>query len=437
MLGPELVRARRRGDQLELQKFPEKDRVRALEIAEDALAILSALPGSSQDEVTEALGTLDYEAREEKLVAGIRKLLLDEAEFGAEPSLEPVQLRKLLFERASARRADATAEAPFSREAVVAEIAAEIGSSVPAVEEALFADLKGAAKLTKLPRVTPAELVERYELAQVQGVLLRAVQVNVTVSCSRPEDYRALFHKLKFRQLLFRIEELPEGRFRLVVDGPFSLFDSVTKYGQKLALLVPALLGCDEVEIDAQVRWGAERKPLGFKTVLKKRAGEGAELGMREEISALVEATEKRGGSWSVRHASALLNVPGVGLCIPDLIFESPGRPSVHFELLGYWSRDAVWKRLEWAEAAPERRVLFAVSSRLRVSEAVVDDDASSALYVFKGTMNPKAILDRVEILAKRAEKSGFTGAHADQDAFEISAAAPKEKARTRAKKKS
>ena len=53
------------------------------------------------------------------------------------------------------------------------------------------------------------------------------------------------------------------------------------------------------------------------------------------------------------------------------------------------------------AEKGLGERVVFAVSSKLRVSEAVLDDDASAALYVYKATLSPKALLDRVERLGK------------------------------------
>jgi hypothetical protein len=46
--------------------------------------------------------------------------------------------------------------------------------------------------------------------------------------------------------------------------------------------------------------------------------------------------------------------------------------------------------------------VLFAVSTRLRVSEAVLPQDAPSALYVYKGTMSARAIEARLDALAAR-----------------------------------
>jgi 3'-phosphoadenosine 5'-phosphosulfate sulfotransferase len=64
-----------------------------------------------------------------------------------------------------------------------------------------------------------------------------------------------------------------------------------------------------------------------------------------------------------------------------------------------------VWKRVELIEQGLDERIVFAVGKHLRVSEAVLDDDVPGALYVYKRTMAPKAILERVEALAQRRVK--------------------------------
>ena len=76
----------------------------------------------------------------------------------------------------------------------------------------------------------------------------------------------------------------------------------------------------------------------------------------------------------------------------------------VAFELMGYWSRRAVWSRIEAVEDGLVEPALFAVSERLRVSKEAMPKEAPSALYVFKGTLRPKAILEHLERLAERCD---------------------------------
>lgn len=72
----------------------------------------------------------------------------------------------------------------------------------------------------------------------------------------------------------------------------------------------------------------------------------------------------------------------------------------VHFELCGYWSRDAVWRRVDLVRAGLPHKILFAVSKGLRVGEAVLDEIPTAALYVFARVINAKEVLARVEQLA-------------------------------------
>ncbi len=75
---------------------------------------------------------------------------------------------------------------------------------------------------------------------------------------------------------------------------------------------------------------------------------------------------------------------------------------TIYLEVMGYWSRAAVWRRVELVQAGLGERILFAVSSRLRVSEEVLEGDLPGALYVYKGAMSARVIAERLEILTLR-----------------------------------
>ena len=88
-------------------------------------------------------------------------------------------------------------------------------------------------------------------------------------------------------------------------------------------------------------------------------------------------------------------------MCVPDLAFvRARDGARVHFELLGFWSREAVWRRVDLVRAGLPHRILFAVSKSLRVGEAVLDETPTAALYVFARVIAAKQVLDRIEQLA-------------------------------------
>jgi predicted nuclease of restriction endonuclease-like RecB superfamily len=343
---------------------------------------------------------------DQRLADGLRKLVEDRCSFDTGGVREPADLRKRLFERAAAARRELAEGVAFDRAGLVAELAVAEGLSEADLERALFADLRGAELLGAVASVAPARLVEDYERAQAQAVLLRAVAVRVVVRCRGAAAYRVLFRKLKFLRLLHTVRAGEDGRYEIEVEGPFSMFESVTAYGLRLAMLLPLLEECDEYALEADVRWGKRREALVFRL----RGGAGDARGRRggkpelpEELSALVRGLGELETPWRVREAPAILELPGVGLCVPDLELTHEGTGEVvYLEVLGYWSRDAVWKRVTLVEQGLATKILFAVSDKLRVSEAALGDELPGALYVYKRVMSARQVIARVEALAQR-----------------------------------
>lgn len=395
MLTADLVDVRKKDGALVLPPLDAKKRLRVVALATEVLDAVRAAEGHPRAMLEEALETIDVGPREHRLKDGLVKLALDDARF-EEPDGEASEaLRREVFERAAARRRALA----FDRAALLDELAREKSTTPDAIERALFADLREAHTLLEAPHTSPAALADRWDRGRAQAVLLRATRVVVMVRCSSPHTTRALFRQIKFLRLLCTIAKKEEGVHEITIDGPASLFESSTKYGLQLALLLPALDACDAYALHADVLWGKERAPYSFE--LGGGRGAVAPEGEAEDpaVRDLVAALEKLGAK--ARPSTEVLDLPGVGLCVPDLEIDREGR-KVRVELLGFWSRDAVWKRVELVEKGLAPNVVFAVSARLRVSEAVLPEDAPSALYVYKGVISPRALLEKVDAVARR-----------------------------------
>jgi predicted nuclease of restriction endonuclease-like RecB superfamily len=401
VLTADLVHARRRGNELRLVLLDGEGRERACLLAEQLVAITAAHVGRTREELGGALAAVDTGPREHRLRDGLVKLLEDRCDFDGGSEADPEAARRAVFTRASAAREALEPGARFDRAALLAAVAAERSVTPEALERALFADLRGAHVLAGFEATTARALVDLWTRAQAQAVLLRAVKVTVDVRCRSAQGLRTLFRKLKFLRLLHSVEAHGEGH-RVVIDGPFSLFESVTKYGLQLAMVLPALEGCEQWKLEAEVRWGKERAPLVFR--LSGSAGDPEkEAPLPDEVEALVRAFEALDTEWRVSESAQILELPGIGLCVPDLVFERGERQSrqrVFLEVMGYWSRAAVWKRVELVQAGLAERVIFAVSARLRVSEEVLGDDVPGGLYVYKQAMSARAIAERLEKIA-------------------------------------
>jgi uncharacterized protein len=403
MLTADLVRAHRRHGELRVVPLDGRMRARAEELAELFLELVADHVGRTRGELDEALAQVEVSPGERRLADGLSKLIEDRCRFDAATGADPETLRRALFLRATEARRSLAPDRALDRAALLDEVAAAHGLAAADLERLLYADLRAAQVLQSVDAIAPTALVASYDLAQAQAVLLRAVKVVVEVRCASPGGYRALFRKLKFLRLLHTIRSAEKG-YCIEIDGPMSLFDAVTRYGLQLALLVPALAGCDHWRLEAELRWGKDRQPLRFH--LDGGGDDQAsslEPRLSDEVAALVEGFRALGTEWELVQEPAILELPGIGLCVPDLTFVHRATGEcIHFEVLGYWSRQAVWRRVELVERGLPQKILFAVSERLRVSEEALDGELPGMLYVYKGTMSARAIAERLDRLAAR-----------------------------------
>lgn len=398
-----MARTRRFRGELRLLQLDESGRRRAMELARAYLDLTREHLGKARADLEQALDLVAVRPAEVRLAAGLRKLIEDRCSFDAQSQIDPRALRSEIFVAASsALRALPEGEA-FDREAFVAEQAESRGLAPQVLERALYSDLRAEQLLQALDDTSAERLVRQYEEAQAQAVLLRAVKVRAEVRCATAYAYRTLFNKLKFLRLLYAIAPLPGGGYRIDIDGPHSLFSSVTKYGLQLALAYPHIRACDSWKISADLRWGKKRESIGFRlqgrsTECSPDAGAEGQPRLPDEVQALLDRISGTDTAWQAYAAAEILELPGYGLCLPDLRFENRLTGEVaYLEVMGYWSREAVWRRVELVRKGLPFRILFAVSSRLRVSEAVLDEDLPGELYVYKSVMSAREILARLE----------------------------------------
>lgn len=400
MLTADLVDVRRKGDELLLRPLDGRARAEAHTVASDLLEAARGYVGARREELDAAWDAIVGSSARPRVAKGLRKLVEDACVFEAESALDPVDVRREVFERAARERR----QGRFDRGAILADSAAALAMRPESIERALFADLRREHLVRSAPSLSAASLVEAYDLGCAQAILLRAVRVVCEVRAASPGLLRAFFARLKWGQLLFSAERTAEG-FVVTIDGPFSMFESVTRYGVRLAMLVPALRALDQWSLVADVRWGKERAPLQFRMASAELApGEATEPHLADDVRELLDSLREKGGDWTVDVATEILDVPGLGVCVPDLVFRRrkarTGEARIYLEVLGFWSREAVFRRVDLVTRGLGAPIVFAASARLRVSAEVIGNDVPASLYVYKGKMSARAVLAHVEAVA-------------------------------------
>src|SRR5215212_8176269 len=189
-----------------------------------------------------------------RIVRALSKLLEERTGWVAPTEADPYTLRTRVFELAAAlpeppAEERGLLEAP-TRGDVLSQVALETGVEDP--EASMYADRQGAQLLGEFDRPAPEELVRRYNVAQIQGVLYSAR--DLVVDLDEGADARLVFHYVKFLGLIYDLEPLASGD-RLSLDGPLSIFGATRKYGLRLAQFLPGLLLTSPWKLSANVDW--------------------------------------------------------------------------------------------------------------------------------------------------------------------------------------
>jgi predicted nuclease of restriction endonuclease-like RecB superfamily len=399
LLTGDLVRARRKGSTLVPCFLDVATAARVLPLARALVSVHGSMLGSAREEVDQALASVGFGARDRVLGLGLVKLLADRSTYEVVEGVEPEALRRELFLRAARAHRALDVRDAFDREMVIAELGAERALEPAAIERGLYADLRSAEVLKSFEPITAEELLARYDVALAQAMLLRATKVTVRLEGEAPATYRRLFRAARFHGLLHVVTGSESEGYTLELDGPFSLFEAVQRYGLRLAIFLPHVLTCRSFALTADVVWGKSREALTFTlTARQGLAGPEGELPtLSPELTVFCRAFAELGSGWRVAVSERLFALPGRTVCVPDLVFRhAETGEEVYLEAFGFWSRDAVWRRIELVREGFPARLILAVGKQLRVSEEVLGEDDAGELYVYKTIMSPRAVLGRL-----------------------------------------
>jgi len=278
---------------------------------------------------------------------------------------------------------------------LVARVGTAAGAWRETVDRGLFADLKSEQRLVKFDDISAERLLQRYNVALAQAILLRATGVTILVRNEPPARYRQLLRAVKFHRLIADIDRIDEQTHRLHLDGPLSLFSATQKYGLQLALFLPSLLLCADFEVQAELRWGPERKVKSFKlTPQDGLVSHLADAGMHvpSEVAMFAPLFAKRVSDWELAEATNVLPL-GDSFWVPDyqLIHKQSGQV-VYLEILGFWRKASIEKHLARLRQHATFPFVLAVSEALHIDEEALAE-VPAGVHRYKALPLPDAVV--------------------------------------------
>ncbi|RMD82957.1 MAG: DUF790 family protein [Lentisphaerae bacterium] len=314
---------------------------------------------------------------------GLAKLLADRAEYAGNTSEDFAEQRLCLLKQAAA----------FYRHGLP-ELCRDFRKKLLKGREhlkQLYADLPAHHQLAKFPKLYPSQLLDRYNLAQVQGILLGARSLDIVLTDPEPAQLRRLLRWLKFCRLLVRLRQPAPDRVELEITGPLDIIRSGKSYGLQLAMFFPAVCLCPRWQLMAEVT--LKRKQAVLK--LDETAGLVSHYHhfsayIPEEVKAFAasfkaKAPEETEG-WMLSDRFVVTARADNELVFPDFLFEQPATgKQVCLELFHRWHYGVLTQRLEDLQAGHCPNYVLGIESSLKTTElqGLISGDKILASHCF------------------------------------------------------
>jgi predicted nuclease of restriction endonuclease-like RecB superfamily len=376
------------------------------ELAIELINYFQAAVGKTQGVLERQLADFEGDTTDYRVKRGLAYILKSSfCTFEVVSPLEPQMLRERVFSL-SAKSVSSRESTQVTLGKIADELTQELEREVllEQVRNGLYADLAENKILTAFDAPTAPDLLNRYNLSQVQGVFYKASQLVLNAHRNVPGEYKLLFRYLKLFQLMAYIEGDADHGFTITIDGPTSLFNSSTRYGLAIAKLIPALLHVTRWSLSSilQTRdaytnaWKTGRFTLNSECGLVSHYPPGKPYDSMLEAS-FADKWDALKSDWALEREVDLIPIPG-SVMIPDFrLVHRDGRTFL-LEIVGYWRPEYLQKKFSQVRRAGRDDLILAISERLNLEKAGVKlNDVPARIVWFKDKLLPKAVLGVME----------------------------------------
>ncbi|MBI2392050.1 MAG: DUF790 family protein [Deltaproteobacteria bacterium] len=322
----------------------------------------------------------------DKIAEGVTAVLMKKTRSEIVAAVEPRAARRIVFPCAAE-------DLRPDRAAALARAAALLGVAPDAISSSLFADRTAARVITAGPSISASDAVEAYNLALVQGILLRSEKVIAHVR----EHVRAVVRFAKLSGLLCTYA-VDEHGTRLDVSGPLAVLRHTTKYGNALASFFPAVLSTPGFRMHARCLLAGE--PVTVRVDAADRIARTHALPRDADSKlerVLARDVRRLDRGWTLRRETEAIRV-GQRVFFPDFTLSRDGA-SVLVEVVGFYTPEYLRSKLEALRAAPSERLIVCIDESL----ACADGEVPGTVIRFKRKIDAAELLDRAEQLIGRS----------------------------------
>jgi predicted nuclease of restriction endonuclease-like RecB superfamily len=346
VLTKDLLINKKRADRIHPHQL-DADDDRYLSLAGEMILSYRESVGKSVGELKERIDEISF--KQLKIKAGFDKLLFDKCAI-AECSEHVERERWELFSRSISLLKSKTCTSIAEFQKTLARQTGEL--SFEQLSAGLYADLPEYRVVEDVPAWEPADLIHRYNCAQIQGLLLYATRVVITVQKLSLSERRTLFRNLKFHHLLIEQVEESGDKLSFFLSGPLSIFEASQTYSLKIATFLPYLLHLPKFTLEADIKWQNSlyklciNDKIGIRSHYKEQGSH-----IPEELTACLAQFNEKYPDFNASTCDDFINLGQQSYCFPDLVVKnnevSNKNPCcIRIELFHRWHSGQIKSRL-------------------------------------------------------------------------------------------
>ncbi len=395
MLTKDLLKFSRRDSRVHPKYIKPNDK-NLIQMADDLARLYKSFVGQSWRDLNQQIKS--HPESSDAVFQGFDKLLEDRCTFGeADEALEE-QRWKWLEQSRLLRMQGLQTRGEFEQ-----TLAEQSGCTFSSIQDRLYADLPEFRSIQSFDELSGEALLHRYNIAQVQGLLLRAQKIRFTIFDKDLVTRRRLLQKLRFCRLLAEFVENPDGALQLDISGPLAMFDQAQSYGMRLCQFFPYVLLVSKWELEATVKLGESFYELKVDSSRNMTSHYRSFTGyIPEEFRAFIKAFNdlpaKDRRAWRVEESQEHLNLGQQSYSFPDLTLRHESGALRHVELFHRWHEAELRKRLEVLAACKDVPLILGVSMELSKTEGLEGllaraKETGISIFTFRQFPTVKAIM--------------------------------------------
>ena len=282
-----------------------------------------------------------------KVCAGLNKLLSDRCSFKLAGESDYPALRKELFQRSAA--------------------ALKSGVLPESSPQDIYGDLPGFEKLGSMPQTTPEELLNHFNLAQAQALLIYAKEVTLQITDAETSSLRRVMKAIKFFRLLADFSAVKKNTVQIRISGPYSLFGAAARYAVSLASLLPVMVTLKQWKLEADINWRDRQLKLKLSEKSDLTSPQRAFSSyVPEEIRLYHRLFAEKSEEWQIVGETPFLDAGNQEIIFPDLSFKhKESGEIIHLELFHRWHSAQLERRLELLRQNPELPLMLGIDRAL------------------------------------------------------------------------